>query len=230
MRGLARPASSSRLPGKTAHFQKWPGKLLSGIVPVTVSVQWVSVLPPKLNGICSAVGVRTLLSVLSAAKVEDYTPDEIGVGGPYDLCAAGRYWCWDAMFLASQENGARVLQQLLQVCAQAQTDRYQMGERYDMNYVYYNTGANAARSWHGAKQYYEYPNVWIYVFVCLYLDVRRGFDCDLELSPLFRNGSVTLAQYGVAFTVTEGKVTEIRNLGDRPLTVLLPRENRTVTV
>ena len=165
-----------------------------------------------------------------AAKVEDYTLDEIGVGGPYDLCAAGRYWCWDAMFLASQENGAGLLRQLLQVCAQAQTDRYQMGERYDMNHVYYNTGADAARNWHGAKQYYEYPNVWIYIFVCLYLGVRRGFDCALELSPLFRNGSVTLAQYGVAFTVTEGKVTEIRNLGDKPLTVLLPRENRTVTV
>ena len=26
-----------------------------------------------------------------AAKIEDYTQSEIGVGGPYDLCAAGRY-------------------------------------------------------------------------------------------------------------------------------------------
>ena len=165
-----------------------------------------------------------------AAKIEDYTPDEIGVGGPYDLCAAGRYWCWDAAFLAQEGNGDRLLRQLLQVCTQAQADRFQMGERYDMNHVYYNTGADAARNWHGAKQYYEYPNVWIYVLICLYLGVRRGFDCDLILSPLFQNDSVTLAQHGVAFTVAEGKVTEIRNLGDQPMTVSIPRENRTMTV
>ena len=28
-----------------------------------------------------------------SARIQDYTDSEIGV--PYDLCAAGRYWCWD---------------------------------------------------------------------------------------------------------------------------------------
>ena len=38
-----------------------------------------------------------------AAKIADYDKSEIGSGGPYDLCAAGRYWYWDAVFRESQQ-------------------------------------------------------------------------------------------------------------------------------
>ena len=175
-------------------------------------------------------GVFDLFPSFVAAKIEAYTPDEIGDGGPYDLCAAGRYWCWDAEYLAHNKNGEKLLRQLLRVCAQAEEDGWQMGERYDMNHIYYNTGENARRKWHGAARYYEYPNVWLYVFICRYLGVRRGFDCDIVLEPLFENGTVRLPQYGLAFTVAGGEVTELQNLGDVPLTVRIPNENRLVSV
>lgn len=157
-----------------------------------------------------------------AAKIEDYTPSEIGSGGPYDLCAAGRYWCWDAEYLAYRKDGQKLLRQLLQVCEQAEKDNYLMGERYDMNYVYYNTGKDAERNWHGASLYYEYPNVWMYVFICKYLGIRRGFDCDFVLEPLFESGTVKLPHYGIEYTVTDGKITDLKNTCDKKLTIKLP--------
>ena len=117
-----------------------------------------------------------------AAKIEDYTRSEIGIGGPYDLCAAGRYWCWDAIYKAYINEGDKLLQQLLQISAQAKNDIYLMGERYDMDYIYYVDGKN----WHGASEYYEYPNVFLFVLVNQYLGVNFGFDCDLTLKPLIQ--------------------------------------------
>jgi len=157
-----------------------------------------------------------------AAKIEDYTESEIGTGGPYDLCAAGRYWCWDAEFLAWQNDGEALLRQLLQVSEHAELDGYLMGERYDMNYVYYNTGKDGERNWHGASLYYEYPNVFLYVLVCLYLGVRRGFDCDLIVNPLIKKGAVTLENYELSYSVENGAL-ELRNISGRPLTIDLPR-------
>ncbi|MCL2508383.1 MAG: hypothetical protein FWF05_04325 [Oscillospiraceae bacterium] len=158
-----------------------------------------------------------------AAKIEDYTESEIGTGGPYDLCAAGRYWCWDAEYLTFQNDGGSLLRQLLRVAAQAQEDGYFMGERYDMNYVYYNTGKDGTRNWHGASLYYEYPNVFLYVLVCHYLGVRRGFDCDLVVNPLIREGTVTLDNYGISYRVFENGALEITNTSGRSLLIDLPR-------
>jgi len=165
-----------------------------------------------------------------AAKIEDYTETEIGTGGPYDLCAAGRYWCWDAEFLAWKNNGEALLRQLLQVSGQAETDGYLMGERYDMNYVYYNTGADGQRNWHGASLYYEYPNVFMYVLICHYLGVRRGFDCDLVVKPLIRQGKVTLENYGLSYCAAENGALELTNISEAPLTIDLPRWNRRITL
>lgn len=158
-----------------------------------------------------------------AAKIEDYTDSEIGDGGPYDLCAAGRYWCWDAEYLAFRNDGKKLHDQLIQVCVQAEADGYFMGERYDMNYVYYNTGKDAQRNWHGAAFYYEYPNVWMYVFICKYLGIRKGFESDFVLEPLFENGTVRLMQYGIEYTVKDGKVTEIKNTDNIKKTIYLPK-------
>jgi len=162
-----------------------------------------------------------------AAKIEDYTKAEIGTGGPYDLCAAGRYWCWDAEYLAFMGDGEALLRQLLQVADQAAMDGFLMGERYDMNYVYYNTGEDGARNWHGASRYYEYPNVFLYVLVCHYLGVRPGFDCDLVVNPLIREGSVTLETYGLSYRVADGSL-HLTNLGGRELSVGLPRQKKLV--
>ena len=147
-----------------------------------------------------------------AAKIEDYTDDEIGDGGPYDLCAAGRYWCWDAEYLAKRKDGKKLFAQLMQVANQAEKDSYLMGERYDMNYVYYNKGKDAERNWHGAKQYYEYPNVFIFVLITKYLGVRKNLNGEFTLNPLFENGKVTLAPLGIEFEVENGKVVKVKGI------------------
>lgn len=72
-----------------------------------------------------------------AAHIDQYTDSEIGDGGPYDLCAAGRYWCWDAAFWSWKKNRnvfARTINASGRIAA---TEGYVMGERYDMNYIYY---------------------------------------------------------------------------------------------
>ncbi|WP_306210085.1 glutathione S-transferase family protein [Actinoplanes sp. RD1] len=126
-----------------------------------------------------------------AARIADYTPAEIGDGGPYDLCAAGRYWCWDAAFWSWRGNGAMLLDQLHKVARQGAADDWVMGERYDMSHVYYTDGSN----WHGAAHYYEYPNVFAWVLIHEYLGVRPSLTADLRIAPrLTGPGSVTLAQ------------------------------------
>ncbi|KAL8405017.1 hypothetical protein RB594_009775 [Gaeumannomyces avenae] len=127
-----------------------------------------------------------------AARVADYTPGEIGDGGPYDLCAAGRYWCWDAAFWARRGRGDVVLAQLRRVAEMGRRDDYVMGERYDMNHVYYRDGP----PWHGAAHYYEYPCVFAWVLMVEYLGVRAALgSADLRIAPRVAGPcSVTLNQ------------------------------------
>jgi hypothetical protein len=150
-----------------------------------------------------------------AAKIEDYTPSEIGTGGPYDLCAAGRYWCWDAMYKAFMNQKEILLQQLLQVSAQAKKDNYLMGERYDMDYIYYIDG----KEWHGSSQYYEYPNVFLFVLISQYLGVNFGFDCDISVKPLIvGDGTVQLPNYGIKYSLINGHFS-LENLTNNPLSI-----------
>ncbi|MGW3311104.1 hypothetical protein ACWDG9_31470 [Streptomyces sp. NPDC001073] len=137
-----------------------------------------------------------------AARVQDYTDDEIGDGGPYDLCAAGRYWCWDAAFWSWRRNGAMLRQQLETVAAQGAADDYVMGERYDMNHVYYTDGSN----WHGAAHYYEYPCVYAWVLITEYLGVRPSLTADLLIAPrVVDSGTVRLGQsaYELTYSITQ---------------------------
>jgi hypothetical protein len=161
--------------------------------------------------------VFNLFPSFVAAKIEDYGQNEIG-SGPYDLCAAGRYWCWDAAFLARQREGKALKGQLEQILTQAERDNFLMGERYDMNYVYYNTGKDALRNWHGAERYYEYPNVFIHVLVSDFLGLSFGFDTDIIIRPLFENGTVRSENHGVEFTLKDG-VLEVKNISRKTLTV-----------
>ncbi len=130
-----------------------------------------------------------------AADVGSYNAGEIGSGGPYDLCAAARYWCWDAAFWEHQRDNGRIRQQLEQVTAEALSRDFVMAERYDMNYVYYTDGPH----WHGAPHYYEYPCVFVWVLIHHYLGIQFTLAADLKVAPnLVEYGSVELEAERIA--------------------------------
>ncbi|MFG1922758.1 hypothetical protein [Cryptosporangium sp. NPDC048952] len=167
-----------------------------------------------------------------AARIADYTDSEIGDGGPYDLCAAGRYWCWDAAFWSWRRNGRMLFDQLTTVARQGAAEDYVMGERYDMNHVYYTDGT----PWHGAAHYYEYPCVFTWVLFCEFLGVRPSLDADLAVAPrLVSPGTVTLPQdaYQLHYAYRPDGFT-LQNLASTPRTfaldlrALFPAEPRTV--
>lgn len=117
-----------------------------------------------------------------SARIQDYTDSEIGDGGPYDLCAAGRYWCWDFAYWHAKGRKDVLENQLLAVCGQARQDGYYMGERYDMNHIYYIS----ERSWHGAANYYEYPCVFLWNMITGYVGVKPSMEADLKLEPMLQ--------------------------------------------
>lgn len=114
-----------------------------------------------------------------SADIAAYTDSEIGDGGPYDLSAAGRYWYWDAAYRASRSQNDLLFEQLKMVAAEAAKDNYFMGERYDMDHVYYIDGKNA----HGAEKYYEYPNVYSAVLVSKFLGLSIPSDANVSVAP-----------------------------------------------
>lgn len=152
-----------------------------------------------------------------SARIQDYTDSEIGV--PYDLCAAGRYWCWDFAYWVSQGRRDMLEQQLLAVCRQARLDDYLMGERYDMNYIFYQDDKN----WHGAAHYYEYPCVFIWNLLRGYLGVQPDLDVDLRIAPMLnKTGRVRLEAkpYALEYEMKENSFS-LTNLLDRQRTFLL---------
>ena len=149
-----------------------------------------------------------------AAKIADYDKSEIGSGGPYDLCAAGRYWYWDAAFRESQKQNLVLQEQLKTVAAEGAKDSYFMSERYDMDYVYYVDGKDA----HGADKYYEYPNVFAAVLIEKLLGLTVTADTDLSIAPhLTSYGSVAfeIPEYAVRYTYSHDGFA-LTNLSDKP--------------
>lgn len=149
-----------------------------------------------------------------AAEIADYDKSEIGSGGPYDLCAAGRYWYWDAAFRASQQQGGVLLKQLKTVAAEGAKSGYFMSERYDMDHVYYIDGKDA----HGAEKYYEYPNVFAAVLMEKLLGLTVPADADVSVAPhLTGYGSVEfdIPEYGLRYDYRQGGFV-LKNLSDRP--------------
>jgi hypothetical protein len=149
-----------------------------------------------------------------AAKIADYDESEIGDGGPYDLCAAGRYWYWDAAFYASQGPSGILLDQLQTVAAEAAKDNYFMGERYDMDHVYYIDGKNA----HGAEKYYEYPNVFTAILIEKFLGLSVPADADVSVAPHLKSyGSVEfqLPEYALRYSFSKDGFV-LKNLSDKP--------------
>lgn len=134
-----------------------------------------------------------------AADIAAYTKSEIGTGGPYDLSAAGRYWYWDAAFWTSRNRNQVLLDQLKMVANEGARSDYFMGERYDMDHVYYVDG----KDWHGASLYYEYPCVYTAVLIRDLLGIGTALDADLSIHPhLPGYGSVQLEipLYDVQYT------------------------------
>lgn len=141
-----------------------------------------------------------------AARIEDYTSAEIGCA--YDLCAAGRYWCWDAAYWAKLNEGDKLSGQLDAVAKQAQLDHYDMGERYDMNHLYYQS----ERNWHGAASYYEYPCVFWWVLIAYYFGIQPSLTEDICFHPQMAQGtSFSFEAWHIACDYGENELT-ITNL------------------
>jgi hypothetical protein len=148
-----------------------------------------------------------------AAKIADYDKGEIGSGGPYDLCAAGRYWFWDAAFRESQGQSGVLLDQLKTVAAEGAKNGYFMSERYDMDHVYYIDGKDA----HGAEKYYEYPNVFAAVLIEGLLGLTIPADADVSVAPHLKSyASVEfgMLEYGLRYSYNQGGFV-LKNLSDR---------------
>ncbi|KAK8079075.1 hypothetical protein PG994_002882 [Apiospora phragmitis] len=107
-----------------------------------------------------------------SARIANYTRSEIGDGGPYDLCAAGRYWCWDAAYWSWRGRGDILRTQLETVAEMGRSEDYVMGERYDMDYPMARSGALL-----------RYPCVYAWVMVAEFLGVRPTVDADLLVAP-----------------------------------------------
>ena len=149
-----------------------------------------------------------------AAKVENYDQSEIGDGGPYDLCAAGRYWYWDAAYRETNAQGGMLQDQLKTVAAEGAKHGYFMDERYDMDHVYYIDGKDS----HGAQKYYEYPNTFAAVLITKYLGLTIPADADLRVAPQLKSeGSVEFATpaYAVRYSYNGNRFV-LKNLADKP--------------
>ncbi|UOE52375.1 hypothetical protein MTO98_14940 [Mucilaginibacter sp. SMC90] len=149
-----------------------------------------------------------------SADVAGYDKNEIGDGGPYDLCAAGRYWWWDASYWKWLNNNDMLSKQLKTVAAEAVKDSYYMGERYDMNHVYYVDN----KDWHGADMYYEYPCVYTSVLIDNYLGIQHTLNADLSIKPKVSGAGTiefTNPLYNIRYTITS-KGFKLKNLSDKP--------------
>jgi len=148
-----------------------------------------------------------------AAHIADYDKSEIGDGGPYDLCAAGRYWYWDAAFYESLRQNGVLFDQLKTVAAEGARNNYFMSERYDMDHVYYIDGKNA----HGAEKYYEYPNVFAAVLIEKYLGLSVPADADVSVAPHLKgygNVEFQLPEYALRYSFSKDGLL-LKNLSDK---------------
>jgi len=149
-----------------------------------------------------------------SADVAAYNKYEIGDGGPYDLCAAGRYWWWDASYWKWRNNNDMLYKQLKMVAVEAIKDSFYMGERYDMNHVYYIDD----KDWHGAGKYYEYPCVYTSVLIDNFLGIQHCLNADLCIKPNVNGyGTIEFTNplYNIRYTIT-AKGFKLKNLSDKP--------------
>ncbi|KAK8859336.1 hypothetical protein PGQ11_010070 [Apiospora arundinis] len=185
---LVQPLPVGYWDGENNRFVDWVDRsgsvhdhihLLANILPVMIGATDPAQTSRVTELVQREMGEFQRFPTFLSARVANYTPSEIGDGGPYDLCAAGRYWCWDAAYWSWRRRGDVLLTQLEKVAEMGRSEDYIMGERYDMDYVYYIDGS----PWHGAAHYYEYPCVYAWVLIAEFLGVRPTLDADLLLAP-----------------------------------------------
>jgi hypothetical protein len=153
--------------------------LLANALPVTYGYATAAQVDAVKRVIDANAGQFERFPSFLAADIAGYDKSEIGSGGPYDLSAAGRYWYWDAAYREWRVQNEVLLDQLKAVAAEGAKDNYFMGERYDMDYVYYIDGKNA----HGAEKYYEYPSVYAAVLISKLLGLTIPADADVSVAP-----------------------------------------------
>jgi hypothetical protein len=190
--------------------------LLSNILPVLFEIATEDQRRAVFNFVDENAAEFQRFPSFVAADIAAYTDSEIGDGGPYDLCAAGRYWCWDAAFWSWRKDRARLRSQLDQVARQAAREAYAMGERYDMDHVYYVDGSD----WHGAALYYEYPCVFAWVLVHEFLGVRPSLTADWGIAPrlnAYGRVELTQARFELAYAYQPDGFS-MRNLAAAPRT------------
>jgi hypothetical protein len=182
---------------------------------------------PVLFGYATDVQSKAVASVIDSnlaefqrfpsfisADVAAYNKYEIGDGGPYDLCAAGRYWWWDASYWKKLNNNDLLYKQLKTVATEAIKDSFYMGERYDMNHVYYIDN----KDWHGADRYYEYPCVYTSLLIDNFLGIQHSLHADLSIKPnLNQYGTIEFTNplYDIRYTLS-AKGFQLKNLSSKP--------------
>jgi hypothetical protein len=88
-----------------------------------------------------------------------------------------------------------------------------MGERYDMNHVYYIDN----KDWHGADRYYEYPCVYTSVLINNFLGIQHAINADLSIKPNLNGyGTIEFTNplYNIRYTVT-AKGFKLKNLSNK---------------
>jgi len=208
---LVKPLHQGYWDEKNQHFVDWVDRkggihdhlhLLANILPVLfgyTSTQQTKAIFKLVDS--NLVSFQRFPSFVSA-DIAGYKSYEIGDGGPYDLCAAGRYWYWDASFWEWRNNKDMLYNQLKTVAIQAAKDSFYMGERYDMDHVYYIDG----KSWHGTEKYYEYPCVYTSVLISKFLGIKNDKDADLCVNPHINSyGDVefNIPNYDIKYTYNE---------------------------
>lgn len=106
-----------------------------------------------------------------------------------------------------------LLDQLKTVAAEGAKNGYFMGERYDMDHVYYIDGKDA----HGAEKYYEYPNVFAAVLIEKLLGLTVPADADVSVAPHLKSyGTVEfeIPEYALRYRYSQDGFT-LKNLSDR---------------
>jgi hypothetical protein len=187
--------------------------LMANALPVTYGYATTAQVEAVRKLIDANAGAFERFPSFLAVDIAGYDKSEIGSGGPYDLSAAGRYWYWDAAYRAWRGQNVVLVDQLKAVAAEGAKDNYFMGERYDMDYVYYIDGKNA----HGAEKYYEYPNVFAAVLVSKVLGLTAPADADVSVAPHLNGfGKVEFGEpaYALRYEYSEGGFV-LKNLSDK---------------
>ncbi|MEO3403235.1 hypothetical protein AAFN85_04995 [Mucilaginibacter sp. CAU 1740] len=220
---LVKPLPQGFWDEKGQHFVDWVDRsgdthnhihLLANILPVmfgyTTETQTQAVAKLINTNLAEFQRFPSFIS----ADVAGYDKNEIGDGGPYDLCAAGRYWWWDASYWKWRGNNEMLDKQLKTVAAESVKDSYYMGERYDMNHVYYVDN----KDWHGADMYYEYPCVYTSILIDNYLGIQHTLNADLSIKPHLNGyGTVEFTNplYNIRYSIT-AKGFKLKNLSNKP--------------